>query len=781
MVAVPVGPEILVNAIPDGDQYRPFMTSLRTGGYLIGWQDESALAGVGTQSDTRMARYSALGNRIDAGDTLAYTTDPVAPGEFAYSAAQFEGSAASFANGKYVVTWRDYSGTGGDINNGGIRAQVFNANGTASGDLIDVNATFPLIQSEPSITVLENGRFVVTWTSALVSASGTTDILRRVFNADGSPLTGEQTVNTQIVGDQVNSTVHALSTGGFAVVWDDRESGVTVGNQTKTFIRFYNGNGTAQGAPVLANTSNAGDPRDISFTELSDGRILMSWSEMQTAAPGDGSGASVKARIFNPIAGTFGGTVNVNTTTSNDQSDAQIAALDNGQWVAVWTDNSKLGADTSFEAVRMQVFNAAGQKVGTEILVNSEHQFEQRNPVIAVLSDFRFVVAWEDNSHAGADDQGFSIRSRIYDARITGVDLDGNTVADEFQGSNFGDTINGLGGNDRLHGGNGIDVLIGGVGFDFLYGDAGNDDLKGGDGNDRLEGGTGNDKLDGGLGADTMLGGAGNDVYRVDDLGDKVIELANQGTDTVYASIASYTLTANVEILRFAGSGNFAGKGNALANQIFGGAGNDTFFADAGGADKFFGGGGTDFVDYLQRPNAAIINLATHTTGGAAVGDTYSSIEVFFGSSTANDSMTGGNFAVTFFGGGGDDVLRGGTASDFLRGGDDADTLRGNGGGDTISGGRGSDSLYGGAGADVFSYAETTASGGFGTDTIFDFEDGADKLRFSDAVAFGLLDIGPISGQNTDTVTISMAEGTIIIKGSGPIFLYSADFDFSFF
>ncbi|MBW9056740.1 protease, partial [Rhizobium mesosinicum] len=56
-----------------------------------------------------------------------------------------------------------------------------------------------------------------------------------------------------------------------------------------------------------------------------------------------------------------------------------------------------------------------------------------------------------------------------------------------------------------------------------------------------------------------------------------------------------YALTniANVENLTFTGSGNFAGTGNALANIITGGAGNDTLDGGAG-ADTLIGGAGDD-------------------------------------------------------------------------------------------------------------------------------------------------------------------------------------------
>ena len=56
----------------------------------------------------------------------------------------------------------------------------------------------------------------------------------------------------------------------------------------------------------------------------------------------------------------------------------------------------------------------------------------------------------------------------------------------------------------------------------------------------------GNDFLDGGAGADTLLGGKGDDTYLVDNASDVIIELANEGVDTVQSSV-SYTLADNVE------------------------------------------------------------------------------------------------------------------------------------------------------------------------------------------------------------------------------------------
>jgi Ca2+-binding RTX toxin-like protein len=183
---------------------------------------------------------------------------------------------------------------------------------------------------------------------------------------------------------------------------------------------------------------------------------------------------------------------------------------------------------------------------------------------------------------------------------------------------------------------------------------------------DVVETGTkGNDVLTGGLGADHLAGGAGSDTYTVNADGDVVTELAGQGTDTVLASVASYTLGDNVENLTYIGTGDFVGWGNSVANVINAGAGNDTLHGGSG-----------------------------------------------------NDTINGGDGSDTIYGDNGRDVIHGGEGSDFIFGGNDADTIWGDNGDDQLAGGQGVDTLYGGDGNDYLDGGTEgdTMSGGAGDD-----------------------------------------------------------------
>ncbi len=162
-----------------------------------------------------------------------------------------------------------------------------------------------------------------------------------------------------------------------------------------------------------------------------------------------------------------------------------------------------------------------------------------------------------------------------------------------------------------------IENAIGGSGNDTILGNSVDNVLTGNAGNDIIGAGAGNDTLDGGLGDDTMLGGIGDDIFIVGEVGDVVIELVDEGRDTVRSSI-DYVLGANVEdLILTGGARNGTGNelsnvitGNALGNRIDGGAGNDRLIG-GDGVDFLTGGAGNDiFVAEINGTKVASKNGA---------------------------------------------------------------------------------------------------------------------------------------------------------------------------
>ena len=260
---------------------------------------------------------------------------------------------------------------------------------------------------------------------------------------------------------------------------------------------------------------------------------------------------------------------------------------------------------------------------------------------------------------------------------------DSLTNVENVEGSDFDDSIAGDENANRLNGNGGNDILSGRDGNDTLDGGDGDDDLDGGAGADTLNGGAGNDSLDGGSGADSMAGGDGDDVYTVDDAGDSVSEIANAGRDRVETSLVSYTLGANVEDLRYTGSGDFTGTGNGLDNVIAGGTGNDTLD----------GGAGSDTVSYAGNPaDGQSVDLAAATSSGGGGTDSLAGFE----------NVVGSDFDDTLSGDAGANGLSGSGGNDTLSGRDGDDSLDGGSGNDRLDGGAGADAMAGGDGDDIY-------------------------------------------------------------------------------
>ncbi|OWV69250.1 RTX toxin [Rhizobium sp. R339] len=299
-------------------------------------------------------------------------------------------------------------------------------------------------------------------------------------------------------------------------------------------------------------------------------------------------------------------------------------------------------------------------------------------------------------------------------------------------GNNLTNTITGAAGNDTLDGGAGNDMLIGGAGNDLYLVDsasdviyeavsAGTDEIRTaltsymlgnnveilsytgsanftGIGNalaNTIISGAGNDFLNGGAGADSLIGGAGHDTYIVDNAGDIVTEAADEGTDTVRTTLASYTLGSDVENLTYTGTVAFAGTGNDLDNTIQGGAGADTLDGKAG-ADMLIGGAGNDtyIVDNIDDVVTEGLNAGTDLIKTVLSSYTLgNNVENLQYTGSASFTGTGNALLNTITGGVGNDTLDGGIGNDALNGGAGNDTLIGGAGSDTMSGGK-DDDIY---------------------------------------------------------------------------------------
>lgn len=429
--------------------------------------------------------------------------------------------------------------------------------------------------------------------------------------------------------------------------------------------------------------------------------------------------------------------------------------------------------------------------------------------------------------------------------------FDGTSGPDTLTGTPEPDTLNGYDGNDRLDGAGGADTMVGGLGADtYIVDDMGDAAIEyAGEGIDRvlssvsftlgdyverliLTGlgtidGTGNalnnlivgnsafNVLDGRGGADDMRGGNGNDWYMVDNAGDLVTELAGEGDDTIFTSLATFSIAAIGNVEDLVGDRRPVTydpnapppvdqqlEGNALANYIdggqgadrmTGGLGDDSYSVDnLGDTIVELSGGGTDSVraqiNWRLGPNVENLILITDADFGIyAANGTGNALDNRIEGNDLNNVLNGGLGADTLIGGTGNDTYIIDNAGDVIveasfPGVPDRDCVRsfisyalpaqleqlilvgtaairgiGNAAANTITGNAEANLLYGAGGSDSLSGVggNDRLNGGLGNDRL-NGGDGADQFVFNSALD---------GSNNVDTIVgFSVADDTIVLS-----------------
>ena len=200
-----------------------------------------------------------------------------------------------------------------------------------------------------------------------------------------------------------------------------------------------------------------------------------------------------------------------------------------------------------------------------------------------------------------------------------------------------------------------------------------------------------------------MYGGVGNDTYYADVAGDNAIEALGAGIDLVLATV-SYSLAARPNVENLALLGAaLDGTGNELANAILGNAGANSLTGD-GGDDVLDGGLGDDTMAGGQGHDHYYVRDADdEVQENANQGTDHVHAAVSYELS-ANVEFLSLDLTQDAIDGTGNDL------ADHIYGNDNENLLRGVDGSDYLYGQGGEDTLDGGLGQDVL-------DGGLGADS----------------------------------------------------------------
>ncbi|HEY5711623.1 MAG TPA: calcium-binding protein, partial [Allosphingosinicella sp.] len=518
----------------------------------------------------------------------------------------------------------------------------------------------------------------------------------------------------------------------------------------------FDSEGEKVGAVIAVNALSHAPQGQQHVVGLASGGFVVSWAGLDGS-----SGLGIWARTFDANGQPVTGDVLLNTETVGNEQQPVLAALSSGGFVAGWTDSN---GDASGTGVKAQIFDSLGAKVGGELLVNTTTTLNQYFPRSAGLPGGGFVIAWTSSGPT-------EVRAQIFDS--LGVKQGNEIVVNAGPGEKNFEAVTVLAsGNfviawaDKL---GDVDVKgqlftaagapIGGE-FTINTTEAGNQEYP---------------SLaalpDGGFVATwrdaTGVGNYENDgeiKARFFDAsgtavgGEFLVNVDTQGGQTL-PSAASF------------GSGDLAfiwldySYGAVMARTFFSatlGTNGDDIFAGTGDRDFYLGLDGNDTIGGGAGRDILIGGAGDDTILGGADAD------LLIGEA-GDDALDGGDGNDELDGGDGDDGLDGGAGDDTLNGGEGNDTIEAGGGRDSLHGDEGNDTLNAAGSNDVWMFGglgddRLTASNGlfrmFGDEGGSTSEDGDDHLTLTNGATGSWLD-----GGGGDDILIASGSGQLTIGG----------------
>lgn len=166
----PAGGEFRINTHTEDSQRHPSVAITDDGSFVVAWdsagQDLDGSTGVIAQ------RFDALGSPV-GGEILVNTYTPDT---------QREPSVSMAPDGSFIVVWESY-----DQFEYGVFGQRFDSTGAFAGSEFQVNYYQPHFQWNQVVTMVANGRFIVSWDSAGQDGSGSGIFFQR-YDSSGNPL-----------------------------------------------------------------------------------------------------------------------------------------------------------------------------------------------------------------------------------------------------------------------------------------------------------------------------------------------------------------------------------------------------------------------------------------------------------------------------------------------------------------------------------------------------------------------------------------------------------------
>jgi hypothetical protein len=365
----------VAKAATSGDQERPQVAMLNSGGAVVVWQ------GGKHGSQKIYARFISPDGKFLVKQDVRVSAYPK------YN--QINPRVVTLTNGTVVIVWASYGQDGSML---GVFARLFSPAGKALGSEFQVNQYTLNNQRTPAVAGLADGNFVVAWVSELQRSLSSIDVYARIFTDAGLPVASEFPVDAAISNNIcANPSLAASSQGGFALAWSQKLGGVqltpsstfdptgkyySVTNGTQftavqqstdswdVYGGLFDSNGVATVPPMRLNAYTYGDQYGPRISALGTNYMAV-WTSLSQPDPQSG--------VIDPWEGVFGqfitgsgsllfaNDVHVNTTVAGRQIQPAVASDGASRFLVLWSSAVLSVGRFDFDLLAQQYLQSGGQ------------------------------------------------------------------------------------------------------------------------------------------------------------------------------------------------------------------------------------------------------------------------------------------------------------------------------------------------------------------------------------------------------------------------------------
>lgn len=302
-----------------------------------------------------------------------------------------------------------------------------------------IGGALPGDQDFPAVSVTPGGGYVVWEDNRIDGGKFGSGIAAAGLDSNLATTGSVFRVNLQPAGDQEKPQVLRLSNGSTLFAWEQRQAG-----RPGVYVRLLGADGKFTSGDVLVNT-----PTWLSSAKQSNSWHVFSRNTWKLRK------FKFRERIVNvreqaggvalgalPDGGAVVAYHGIRRAETNSYRVVTNEVLVGAFYVTKTPFRKFLFTDNWMHDVFFQRLDAAGRKVGPEVMVNQYANYNQRNPAVAVLADGRFLVVWVSELPAGEAwardiplrlsaraDERHNIRARLAGRLFT---AQGEPVGDEF-------------------------------------------------------------------------------------------------------------------------------------------------------------------------------------------------------------------------------------------------------------------------------------------------------------------------------------------------------------